>query len=92
MLKIRYENSFKRDYKRIIKRGYNQQSFEEVVSLLVNQAPLLEKHRDHPLIGNWSGFRECHIAPDWLLIYRINDKELELCLTRTGTHSELFGK
>lgn len=92
MLKIRYENSFKRDYKKILKRGYNQESFEEVLGILVNQKSLPQKYKDHPLSGNWGGFRECHIAPDWLLIYRINDNELELCLTRTGTHSDLFGK
>ena len=92
MLKIRYENSFKRDYKRIIKRGYNSQAFETVVEILAKQCPMPEKYKDHSLIGNWDGFRECHIAPDWLLIYRINDDELELCLTRTGTHSDLFDK
>lgn len=92
MLKIRYEKSFKKDYKKILKRGYKQESFEEVLGILVNQKVLPKKHKDHPLLGNWSGFRECHIASDWLLIYRINDDELELCLTRTGTHSDLFGK
>lgn len=92
MLKIRYENSFKRDYKKILKRGYKQESFEEVLGMLVNQKTLPQKYKDHPLYGNWGGFRECHIAPNWLLIYRINDNELELCLTRTGTHSDLFSK
>ena len=71
MLKVRYENSFKRDYKRIIKRGYNSQAFETVVEILAKQIPMPEQYKDHSLIGNWNGFRECHIASDWLLIYRI---------------------
>lgn len=90
MLKIRYENSFKKDYKRIIKRGYNPCTFETVVEILAKQSPMPEKYKDHALIGNWGGFRECHIAPDWILIYRIEEQTLELCLTRTGTHSDLF--
>ncbi|MCQ2551028.1 MAG: type II toxin-antitoxin system YafQ family toxin [Clostridia bacterium] len=92
MLKIRYEKSFKKDYTKVIKRGYDPKAFETVVEILANQYPMPKKYRDHSLIGNWNGFRECHIAPGWLLIYRINDDALELCLTRTGTHSDLFKK
>ena len=90
MLRIRYETSFKKDYKRIVKRGYDIRLFETVVELLANEQLLPEKYRDHSLSGDYAGFRECHITPDWLLIYRIDNHELILQLTRTGTHSDLF--
>ena len=90
MLKIEYHNKFKKDYKQIIKRGYNVKDFETVVNLLANEEQLPEKYRDHELKGNYVGFRECHIAPDWLLIYRIDKNILTLTLVRTGTHSDLF--
>ena len=90
MLTIRYETSFKKDFKRIIKRGYDIKLFEEVVGLLANRKTLPDKYRDHRLSDNYSDFRECHITPDWLLIYKIDDEELILYLTRTGTHSDLF--
>lgn len=88
MLIIKYETTFKKDYKRIVKRGYDISLFETVVNILANKEPLPLKYKD--LCGNFKGFRECHITPDWLLIYRINDNELILYLTRTGTHSNLF--
>ena len=90
MLTIKYETGFKKDYKRIIKRGYDPRLLEEVITLLAMQQPLPIKYRDHSLTGNYEGFRECHITPDWLLIYRIDRKELILYLTRTGSHSDLF--
>lgn len=90
MLTIKYETTFKKDYKRIVKRGYDVSLLEEVISKLANKIPLEKKYKDHGLTGNYSGFRECHIAPDWLLIYQINDNELILYLTRTGSHSDLF--
>ena len=90
MLDIQYEKSFKKDYKRILKRGCNPQNLQDVLSLLVNQQPLPEKYRDHNLSGNYTGYRECHIEPDWLLIYKIFNDKLVLVLTRTGTHSDLF--
>lgn len=90
MLKIRYHSTFKKDYKKIVKRGYDVHLLETVIDLLVEQKPLPEKYRDHNLIGNYSGCRECHITPDWLLIYEINEDELVLYLTRTGSHSDLF--
>lgn len=61
-----------------------------VVNTLAAQQPLDDKYRDHNLTGNYRGFRECHIEPDWLLIYRVDANELELFLFRTGTHSDLF--
>lgn len=90
MLKIKYTAKFKKDYKKIIKRGYDEKAFEEVVTILASGDELPEKHRDHNLQGNYSGFRECHITPDWLLIYRIENDVLILTLARTGTHSDLF--
>lgn len=65
---------------------------EDIVSALAMGETLPEKNMDHPLTGNWSGYRECHIQPDWLLIYRIDGNVLVLTLSRTGTHSDLFGK
>lgn len=90
MLTIRYEASFKRDYKRIKRRGYDHCLMEEVIGLLVQQKPLPERYKDHSLIGDYAGCRECHITPDWLLVYQISQDKLILVLTRTGTHSDLF--
>ena len=90
MLTIKYQAAFKKDYKRIVKRGYDMRLLEKVIELLANQKPLPEKHRDHQLSGDYAGCRECHITPDWLLIYEVADEELILYLTRTGSHSDLF--
>lgn len=92
MLNLQYTNQFKKDFKLAKKRGCNISEFETVLRLLQNQQPLPEKYKDHQLIGNWKSHRELHITPDWLLIYRIKDSELILELSRTGTHSDLFGK
>jgi len=89
---VKLTGQFKRDYKTAIKRGLSIDLLDEVIKLLANGTPLPEKYRDHNLSDNWSGFRECHIQPDWLLIYRIDDDILVLTLTRNGTHSDLFGK
>lgn len=90
MLKIRYSSRFKKDYKVIVKRGYDVKLLEEVLNLLVQEKVLPQKYLDHPLAGNYAGYRECHITPDWLLIYKIEKDILTLSLTRTGTHSDLF--
>lgn len=90
MLTIKYQAAFKKDYKRIVKRGYDVRLLEKVIELLANQKPLPEKNRDHQLSGDYAGCRECHITPDWLLIYEVADEELILYLTRTGSHSDLF--
>ena len=81
---------FKKDLKAIMKRGYNLQLLQGIVFLLAADSPLPEKNKDHALSGNWVGHRECHITPDWLLIYKIDNDILVLTLTRTGTHSDLF--
>lgn len=84
-----FTNTFSKDLKRAKKRGYNIKLLSAVVDKLQNGEPLPEKNRDHALTGNWIGYRECHIQPDWLLIYRIYEDKLLLVLNRTGTHSDL---
>lgn len=90
MLTIKYHTLFKKDFKRIKKRGYDISRLEKIVELLANEVPLPEQFKDHNLSGNYNCFRECHIAPDWLLIYQVNNNELVLVLSRTGSHSDLF--
>ena len=81
---------FKREYKLAMKRGRDIQLLDDVIELLADGKQLEEKYRDHPLSGRWEGSRECHILPDWLLIYRLNEGILTLTLSRTGSHSDLF--
>ena len=90
MLKVRYSAKFKKDFKAIVKRGYDITLFEDVVGLLREEKPLPEKCCDHPFKGEYMGHRECHISPDWLLIYKVENDMITLSLTRTGTHSDLF--
>ena len=90
MLKIVPSNRFKRDLKQAVKRRLNLDLLNTVVTMLAEEKDLPPKYRDHELSGGYSGFRECHIQPNWLLIYRIEALELELYLFRTGTHSDLF--
>lgn len=89
---VKPTTQFKKDYKRAMKRGLKIELLEKVVELLAMGEALPEKNRDHELSGNWGGHRECHIQPDWLLVYRIEDDVLVLTLARTGTHSDLFDK
>ena len=90
MLTIKYQAAFKKDYKRVKKRGYDIRLLEKTIALLAEGKALPAEYRDHVLVGDYSGCRECHIAPDWLLVYEIVEDELLLYLTRTGTHSDLF--
>lgn len=90
MLELTTTGQFRKDYKRIKKRGYNMMLLEEVIDLLLKEQPLAQHYRDHELQGNYSGFRECHILPDWLLIYAKDKEKLILTASRTGTHSDLF--
>ncbi len=90
MYKISASTKFKKELKLAIKRGYKMSLLDDVVTRLAAGETLPEKYLDHPLRGNYEGCRECHITPDWLLIYEISDSELILYLTRTGTHSDLF--
>lgn len=90
MLTLITTSQFRKDYKRAQKRGYDLSKLKEILDLLLTQQPLPERHRDHALTGNYIGFRECHIQPDWLLIYTVNHGELILTASRTGTHADLF--
>ena len=93
IIKYRIERTsrFKKDYKLIQKRGYDIRLLQEVVAILAKGEQLPEKYLDHPLKGNYKGCRECHITPDWLLVYEVFENMLTLYLTRIGTHSDLFG-
>lgn len=88
-LAIRQSKRFRRNVKRLRRQNVDLSELERVVSVLVAKEQLDERYRDHALVGNWKGFRECHILPGWLLIYRIENDELQLA--RTGSHVELFG-
>lgn len=92
MLKLEFTNQFKKDFKLMMKRGYNSKKFEKIVELLQKQEPLPIKYKDHQLVNsrNFKDVRECHIEPDWLLVYKIKNDRLILELIRTGTHSDLF--
>lgn len=92
MLRIEYTKQFKKDYKLALKRGFNRNDLVKVISQLSKEEPLPGKNRDHQLLNtrNYKGMRECHINPDWLLIYKIYSEESLLKLFRTGTHSDLF--
>ena len=89
---VKPTSQFKKDYKLAMKRGLKIGLLDDVIALLAMGEALPEKYYDHALTGNWRGHRECHIQPDWLLIYRYDDEVLVLTLTRTGTHSDLLGK
>ena len=91
MLKITTSNKFLKDLQLAKKRGLDLGLLNEVVTKLANREILDEKYHDHALKGEFEDFRECHVKPDWLLIYSIDDEELELFLIRNGTHSDLFG-
>lgn len=89
---IIWTNQFKKDYKLAMKRHLNMDLLDDIIRKLSRGESLPTKNRDHALSGNWAGHRECHIQPDWLLIYRIEDDVLVLTLAHTGSHSDLFGK
>jgi len=91
MLNFRTTKQFERDYKLIVKQGKDIAKLKRVMNKLVSEEPLESKHHDHPLTGNWKGNRDCHIDPDWLLIYKIDRKAEEIIFIRTGSHSVLFG-
>lgn len=92
MLKIEFTGQFKKDYRLAMKRGCNEKDLTTVISLLANEQPLPAKYRDHSLENsrNYKEMRECHIKPNWLLIYKVYANRLVLELIRTGTHSDLF--
>lgn len=92
MLKIEFTGQFKRDFKLAVKRGCNPDELQEVITMLMNEQSLPAKYRDHALTNsrNYKDMRECHIEPDWLLIYKVYRDTLILKLIRTGSHSDLF--
>ena len=83
-----YATAFKKDFKRLEKRGVDQEKLRRVIKLLLAEIPLEEQYRDHPLRGKFAGARDCHIEPDWVLIYAVVENELRLI--RTGSHTDLF--
>lgn len=92
MYEVKFTSAFKKSYKLMKKRGLDMSALDDVVDTLRQGKPLDEKHRDHVLTGNFAGFRECHIKPDWLLIYLIENNILTLTLVDTGSHSDIFKK
>lgn len=89
---VKTTSAFKKDYKLAAKRGLKIELLENVVATLASGNELPARNKDHELEGNWRGHRECHILPDWLLVYRIENNVLVLTLARTGSHSDIFGK
>ena len=87
---LHYTTQFKKDYKRIKKQNKDLAKIKSIIETLAAGQVLEPKYNDHQLSGNWKGHRDCHIEPDWLLIYRISTGDLYL--ERTGSHSELFNK
>lgn len=90
MLTIELTSQFRRDYKRVKKRGYKTELLKDALNALLNEDTLDSRYRDHALTGDMAMYRECHIQPDWLLIYRKERDRLVLVAHRTGTHSDLF--
>lgn len=90
MLTPDYSSKFKKDLKLMEKRRLNMQKILNVMTTLINEMPLHEKHKQHQLQGDYKGFLECHIEPDWLLIYQIDNELKEIYFARTGTHTDLF--
>jgi mRNA interferase YafQ len=85
-----FSSRFKKDIKLAVKRGKDLEKLSAVVELLCEGNPLPKQYKDHPLAGDYSGFRDCHIEPDWVMIYRIENSQVQLILARTGTHADLF--
>ena len=92
MLILKTTTSFRKDYKRMKKQGRDMNLLQKVIEKLLAENVLDKKYRDHALTGKYVGFRECHIQPDWLLIYSVDDGQLILTASRTGTHSDLFSE
>jgi mRNA interferase YafQ len=90
LLELKRTSKFKKELKRVIKQKLPIDVLDEVILTLRKQEPLDPKYRDHKLTGNLAGFRECHLLPDWLLIYYVDKDNLILTASRTGSHSELF--
>ncbi len=92
MYQVKFTTTYKKSYKLMKKRGLDLSQLDEVIDLLRQGKQLDERYRDHGLSGNYAGFRECHIKPDWLLVYLIENDVLTLTLVDTGSHSDIFKK
>jgi len=90
MLTLKTTSLYRKDRKKAIKRGLPMNLLDDVLQRLINEIPLDAKHNDHALAGKYIGLRECHITPDWLLVYAVDKGKLVLTATRTGSHSDLF--
>lgn len=90
MLRLEMTTKFRKDYKLCKKRGLDMSLLQDIINILLREEPLPERCKDHPLIGDYGGFRECHVLPNWLLIYAVQQDRLVLTAARTGTHSDLF--
>ena len=90
MLNLVRTKQFRKEYRKMLRRGVDPAKMEYVLTKLLNEEPLEPKYNDHELVGNHKGQRECHVTPDWLLIYKVDNGELTLTALRTGTHSDLF--
>ncbi|MBR1766960.1 MAG: type II toxin-antitoxin system YafQ family toxin [Bacteroidales bacterium] len=91
MRQIVFTSQYKRDLKHALRHHLPEEKLNEVIRLLATDQPLPAANKDHALKGEFRGFRECHIQPDWLLMYRKDDLQLQLVLIRTGSHTDLFG-
>lgn len=89
---LKYTTKFKKNYKKMMKRGLKREEFQYVIEKIQNGEKLEKKYKDHILKGKFKGFHECHIQPDWLLVYLIEDDILTITLVDTGSHSDLFNK
>ena len=92
MLQLKTTSKFRKDLKRLVKQNANLDKLETIINSLLAEEVLPRQNHDHELSGNYRGHRECHIEPDWLLIYHVNKKELILTAVRSGSHSELFNQ
>ena len=90
MLDLVTTTQFRKDLKKLRKRGADMQKLDDVLRMLCSEKQFPERYRDHALVGDYIGFRECHIMPDWLLVYTIDKGKLILTASRTGSHSDLF--
>ena len=91
MHRFKTTKQFEGDYRLLVKRGKDMEKLKTVMRCLVNQQPLESRYRDHALTGNFKGFRDCHIEPDWILLYRIDKTLEEITFVRSGSHADLFG-
>jgi len=90
MLSVAYTNQFKKDFKRVQKRGLNLLELQKLIELIVNEEPIPAKYKNHKLIGDYKDVWDCHIKPDWLLLYQLDIENKEVTFVRTGTHADLF--